>query len=110
MKTFITALLIGTAALFGTAGVAHADTDPDVVAACDALMHQPKDAYVGPNHAVLNLVHDGMVYDRAEALVGQLAVYHTNDPAGWRPAQICFDLWHNGQLNNGPEDPLRFIS
>ena len=73
-------------------------------------MHQPKDAYAGPNHAVLNLVHDGMAYDRGEALVGQLAVYHTNDPAGWRPAQIYFDLWHNGQLNNGPEDPLRFMS
>jgi hypothetical protein len=99
MKTFITALLIGTAALFGAAGVAHADPDPDVLHACEALMHQPQDAYVGPNHAVLDLVQVyGMNYDHAMALVGQLIVVHTNDPAGWRPSQTCFDLWHPGYI------------
>jgi hypothetical protein len=98
MKTFITALLIGTAALFGAAGVAHADPDPDVVSACEALLHQPQDAYVGPNHAILELEHDGMDYDRAYALVSQLAVYHTDDPAQWRPSQTCFDLWHEGYI------------
>jgi hypothetical protein len=53
MKTFITALLIGTAALFGAAGVAHADSD--VPHACHPLLHQPQTAFDGPNQAVQEL-------------------------------------------------------
>jgi hypothetical protein len=48
---------------------------------------------------VLDLVQVyGMNYDHAMALVGQLIVVHTNDPAGWRPSQTCFDLWHEGYI------------
>jgi hypothetical protein len=85
-------------ALVPADGIAHADPDPDVAAACAALMHQPKDSFVGPNHAALELIHNGMTSDRAYALVDQLAVYYTDDPAGWRPSQTCFDLWHQGYI------------
>jgi hypothetical protein len=53
MKTFITALLIGTAAMFGAAGVAHANSD--IQQACQALLHQPQTAFDGPNQAVQEL-------------------------------------------------------
>lgn len=103
MKKLIATLLL----LAGSTGVAHADTDADTVAACDALMHQPKGSYVGPNHAARNLIYDGMPSDRAYALVNQLIVVNTNAPEDWRPAQTCFDLSNQGRLNNGPEDSLR---
>jgi hypothetical protein len=99
MKTLITALLIGTAALFGAAGVAHADPDPDVLHACEALLHQPKTAFDGPNQATQELERVyGLDANHADALVDQLIVLHTNDPAGWRPSQTCFDLWHQGYI------------
>jgi hypothetical protein len=97
MKTFITALLIGTAALFGTAAVAHAD--PDVAHACQALLHQPQTAFDGPNQAVQELERTyGLDANHAEALVDQLIVLDKDDPTGWRPSQTCFDLWHEGYI------------
>jgi hypothetical protein len=97
MKTFITALLIGTAALFGAAGFAHADSD--VSHACQALLHQPQTAFDGPNQAVQELKRVyGLDANHAEALVNQLIVLDKDDPAGWRPSQTCFDLWHEGYI------------
>jgi hypothetical protein len=97
IKTFITALLIGTAALFGAAGVAHAD--PDVPHACQALLHQPQTAFDGPNQAVQELERVyGLDANHAEALVDKLIVLDKDDPAGWRPSQTCFDLWHQGYI------------
>jgi hypothetical protein len=97
MKTFITALLIGTAALFGAAGVAHADSD--VLHACEALLHQPKTAFDGPNQATQELERVyGLDANYADALIGQLIVWDKDYPADWRPSQTCFDLWHQGYI------------
>ena len=97
MKTLITALLIGTAALFVAAGVAHADSD--VPHACRALLHQPQTAFDGPNQAVQELERVyGLDANHAEALVDQLIVVDKDAPAGWRPSQTCFDLWHEGYI------------
>ncbi|WP_156765270.1 hypothetical protein [Mycobacterium sp. 1245852.3] len=97
IKTSITALLIGTAVLFGAEGVAHADSD--VPHACQALLHQPKTALDGPNQAVQELERVyGLDPNHAEALVDQLIVLNKDDPAGWRPSQTCFDLWHEGYI------------
>jgi hypothetical protein len=75
--------LIGTAALFGAAGVAHADSD--VPHACQALLHQPQTAFDGPNQAVQELERTyGLDANHAEALVDQLIVLNRDDPAGWR--------------------------
>ncbi|MGO9030441.1 hypothetical protein [Mycobacterium sp.] len=97
MKTFITALLIGTAALLGSAGVAHADSD--ISHACQALLHQPKTAFDGPNQATQELERVyGLDANHADALVNQLIVLDKAEPAGWRPSQTCFDLWHQGYI------------
>ena len=97
MKTFITALLIGTAAVLESAGVAHADSDTQH--ACQALLHQPQTAFDGPNQAVQELERVyGLDANHAEALVDQLIVLDKDDPAGWRPSQTCFDLWHEGYI------------
>jgi hypothetical protein len=67
--------------------------------ACQALLHQPTTAYDGPNQAVQELKRVyGLDANQAEALVGQLTVLNTNDPAHWRPSQTCFDLWHEGAI------------
>ena len=98
MKTLITTMLIISVVLTGPAGIAHADTD--VQLACKALMHQPTTAFDGPNQATQELERVyGMEAHHADALVGQLIVLNTNDPANWRPSQTCFDLWHQGALN-----------
>jgi len=98
MKASITTMLIFSAAPLGAAGIAHADTD--VQLACKALMHQPTTAFDGPNQATQELKRVyGMGAQRAEALVDQLIVLNTDDPAHWRPSQTCFDLWHQGALN-----------
>jgi hypothetical protein len=97
MKTAVTALVIGTAALFGPAGVAHAD--PDTQHACQALLHQPQAAFDGPNQAKQELEQVyGLDANHAEALVDQLIVLDKAEPAGWRPSQTCFDLWHQGYI------------
>lgn len=84
-----------TAAPLGAVGMAHADSD--VSRACQALMHQPKTAFDGPNQAVQELQRVyGLDANRAQALVNQLIVLNKADPAGWRPSQTCFDLWHRG--------------
>jgi len=82
---------------FGAAGVAHADSD--VSHACQSLMHQPKTAFDGPNQAMQELQRVyGLDANRAQALVNQLIVLNKDDPAGWRPSQTCFDLWHRGYI------------
>jgi hypothetical protein len=97
MKTFVTALLIGTAVLLGSAGVAHAD--PDTQHACQLLLHQPQTAFDGPNQATQELKRVyGLDANRADALVNQLIVWDKAEPAGWRPSQTCFDLWHQGYI------------
>ena len=97
MKILITALLIGFAALFGAAGVARSDSE--VTHACEALLHQPQTAFDGPNQAVQELEQVyGLDANHAEALVDQLIVQNKTDPAGWRPSQTCFDLWHEGYI------------
>jgi len=40
----------------------------------------------------------GLDANHAEALVDQLIVLDKDDPAGWRPSQTCFDLWHEGYI------------
>lgn len=98
MKTFIATMLISAAAQIGAVGIAHADTD--IQLACKALMHQPTTAFDGPNQAIQELKRVyGMDPHQADALVDQLIVLNTNDPAHWRPSQTCFDLWHQGALN-----------
>ena len=97
MKTVTTATLIGTAALLAPVGVAHADSG--VLLACQALLHQPTTAFDGPNQAMQELERVyGLDANYASALVNQLTVLNTNDPAHWRPSQTCFDLWHQGAI------------
>lgn len=75
-------------------------SDPDVLLACKALLHQPTTAYNGPNQAYQELQRVyGMEANYADALVDRLVVLGTDDPAGWRPSQTCFDLWHAGAIN-----------
>jgi hypothetical protein len=90
-------MLIGIAALFGPAGVAYAD--PDTQHACQALLHQPQTAFDGPNQAIQELKRVyGLDANHADALVNQLIVWDKSEPAGWRPSQTCFDLWHQGYI------------
>jgi hypothetical protein len=97
VKTFVTAMLIGTAGVFGPAGTAHAD--PDTLHACEALLHQPQTAFDGPNQATQELKRVyGLDANHADALVNQLIVWDRGEPAGWRPSQTCFDLWHQGYI------------
>jgi len=87
-----------TATPFGAIGIAHADSD--VARACQALLHQPKTAFDGPNQAVQELQRVyGLDANHAQALVNQLIVLNKADPAGWRPSQTCFDLWHQGYID-----------
>lgn len=73
--------------------------DSDVPHACQALLHQPQTAFDGPNQAVQELERVyGLDANHAEALVDQLIVLDKDDPAGWRPSQTCFDLWHEGYI------------
>jgi len=76
-----------------------APADPGVLLACKALLHQPKTAFNGPNQAVQELIRVyGLDIIYANDLVDQLMVLGTDDPAGWRPSQTCFDLWHQGAI------------
>ena len=73
--------------------------DSDVPHACQALLHKPQTAFDGPNQAVQELERVyGLDANHAEALVNQLIVLDKDDPAGWRPSQTCFDLWHQGYI------------
>lgn len=95
-KSFIAIALISLGLLCASEGAANADDS--VNAACEALLHQPKTAFGGPNQAVQQLMRNGMNPDDAEAVVGGLITTGTNDPAGWRPSQTCFDLWHHSLI------------
>ena len=73
--------------------------DSGVLLACKALLHQPKTAFNGPNQAYQELTRlYGLDANYASALVDQLMVSGTDDPAGWRPSQTCFDLLHQGAI------------
>jgi hypothetical protein len=95
-KSLIAIALISLGLLCASEGAAQADDN--VNAACEALLHQPTTAFDGPNQAVQQLMRNGMNPDLAEAVVGGLITAGTNDPAGWRPSQTCFDLWHQGLI------------
>jgi hypothetical protein len=97
MSRAILAAVCGALIAITGTGVAHADSD--VPHACQALLHQPQTAFDGPNQAVQELERVyGLDANHAEALVDQLIVLDKDDPAGWRPSQTCFDLWHQGYI------------
>lgn len=60
---------------------------------------QTQTAFDGPNQAIQDLERVyGLDANHADALLNQLVVWENAEPAGWRPSQTCFDLWHQGDI------------